>query len=52
MKVYYCEYFFVLVELLSDKEKLQREITSLTLQLKESDKPIKEQTQSHKGSHY
>ena len=36
------KYSFLLVELLSDKEKLQDEITSLTLQLKESDKPIEE----------
>ena len=52
MKVYYCEYFFYLVELLSVKEKSQTENTSLTLQSKESDKPIEEQTQSYKGSHY
>ena len=40
--MYYCEYIFVLVELLSDKEKLQKKITSLSLQLKESDKQIEE----------
>ena len=44
--------FFILVELMSVKEKLQTENTSLTSQPKESDKPIEEQTQSHKGSHY
>ena len=43
MKVYYCEYFFfILAELLSDKEKLQKKITSLSLKMKESDKQIEE----------
>ena len=42
MKVYYCEYFFVLVELLSDKEKLQKKITLLTLQMEESNQQIQE----------
>ena len=44
--------FFILVDLLSDKEKLQKENTSLTLQMKESDKPIEEQKQSKKGRQY
>ena len=43
MKVYYCDFLsFILVELLSDKEKLQKKITSLTLQMEESDKEIEE----------
>ena len=44
--------FFILVELMSEKDELQKKITSLTLQLNESDKPIEEQNQSQKGSHY
>ena len=40
--MYYCEYIFILVELLSDKEKLQKKITSLTSQMEESNKQIEE----------
>ena len=53
MNVFYCEFlFFILVELLSDKEKLQKKITSLTSQMEKSDQEIKEEKQSQKGSHY
>ena len=40
--MYYCEYIFILVELLSDKEKLQKKITSLTSQMEESNQQIEE----------
>ena len=40
--MYYCEYVFILVELLSDKEKLQKKITSLTSQMEESNQQIEE----------
>ena len=40
--MYYCEYIFILVELLSDKEKLQKKIKLLTSQMKESNQQIEE----------
>ena len=43
-------YFFILVELIPDKEKLQEMIQSSTLQLRERDKQIEELKQSLKGN--
>ena len=42
--------FFILVELILDKEKLQKDITSLTLQLREKDKRIEELNQGLRGN--
>lgn len=43
-------FFFILAELILDKEKLQKDITSLNLQLREKDKQIEELNQSLKGN--
>ena len=43
-------FFFILAELMLDKEKLQEVITSLTVQLREKDKQIEELNQSLKGN--
>lgn len=43
-------FFFILDELMLDKEKLQEVITSLSRQLREKDKRIEELNQSLKGN--